>query len=294
MLFASIDIGTNAARLLFSNVHEKNETAVAHKVSLIRIPLRLGDDVFQNKRIGEEKQMELIKTITAFKLMIEVFNPLAFVACASSAMREAQNAPEIIERIKKETGVDLRVISGLEEAAIITSAHKSPMGKNQKYKMFVDLGGGSTEISMLKNNEIVKSRSFDIGTIRFIHDKIHEQEWNKLESWLSEFKNDFNKIMMIGAGGNINKLAKMYGLKEKKYITLNELKKAKKHLSHYTFQERIDLLGIRPDRADVILPAGMIFIRIMKMIKAKKISVPGIGLADGLIYKVYNEYIQNI
>jgi len=293
MIFASVDIGTNAGKLLFSNVFIKDGVPVAEKISRIRIPLRLGDDVFNNKLISKPKQEELIKTLTAFKLLIDVYKPLDWVACASSAMREATNSKQVLAAIKKETGIDLKVISGLEEARLITAADNTVMNSHHKYKMFVDLGGGSMEISVLQENHIIRSRSFSIGVIRYINDKIDDKEWDDLKKWLKAFKDDFNKIFLIGSGGTINNLAKLYGLKENKMISFKELKKAKTHLSQYSLEERVEKLGIRPDRADVIVPACDIFLKIMKWIKSDKACVPGIGLADGLIYELYREYVSN-
>jgi len=292
MLFASIDIGTNAARLLFSNVLTKNDRVFAQKISLIRVPLRLGDDVFSVKIIGEKKQSELIKTMAAFKLLLDVYKPEAYIACASSALREAENSKAIIDSVKTETGIDLHVITGLEEAEIITGADTTILSEHYKYKMFVDLGGGSCEISIVENGNIIKSKSFDIGAIRYVHGKMDEGVWKKLKKWLSEFEQDFDNIMIVGSGGNINKLSKMYGVKESRMMTRKELKHALAYISGFSVQDRIEILHIRPDRADVIVPACMIFIKIMKMIRAEKISVPGIGLADGLIYKVYKEYLE--
>ena len=292
MLFASIDIGTNAGKLLFSNVHMKDGLAVAEKVSRIRIPLRLGDDVFSDNIISKQKQDELIKTLTAFKLLIDVYKPLDWVACASSAMREASNSKQVLAAIKKKTGIDLKVISGLEEAELITSADNTLTNSHHKYKMFVDLGGGSMEISVLENNKIVTSKSFHIGVIRYIKDKIEDKEWESLKKWLKKFKDDFDKIYLIGSGGTINNIAKLYGKKEERNITLKELKHARVHLSKYSQQDRVEKLGIRPDRADVIIPACDIFLKIMKWIKAGNIYVPGTGLGDGLIYKLHKDYIN--
>jgi exopolyphosphatase / guanosine-5'-triphosphate,3'-diphosphate pyrophosphatase len=293
MLFASIDIGTNAARLLFSNVFTKNGETSAEKASLIRIPLRLGDDVFCGNRISEKKQEELIKTLIAFKLLIEVYKPLAYTACATAAMREATNSKEIVARILQETGIVVKVITGLQEAELITASDNISLNNRFKYKMYIDVGGGSTEISVLQEHEIVKSKSFKIGTIRYLNDKIEEPEWDKMKTWLKEFKADYGNIFLIGSGGNINKIAKVYGHTENQMLYFHELQHAYAHLSNYSLEDRIEKLGLRPDRADVIIPASKIFINIMKWIKADNICVPKIGLADGLIYELYKEYIKN-
>jgi exopolyphosphatase/guanosine-5'-triphosphate,3'-diphosphate pyrophosphatase len=289
MLFASIDIGSNAAKLLFANVSLKEGVPHAEKVSRTRIPLRLGDDVFNAGFISEKKQVELIKTLTAFKLLIDVYQPLDYIACASAAMRDASNSEQVLERIKKETGITLKVISGLEEARLITSAYYT--SKGQEYKMFVDLGGGSTEISVLQDNLIKASKSFQIGVIRYLNQTIEEKEWESLKNWIKDLKKALDNIFIIGTGGTINNLAKLYGKKENQMLYFKELKYAKDHLSGYTIQERIEKLGIQPDRADVIIPACDIFISIMKQTGSEKICVPGIGLGDGLIYDLHRDYI---
>jgi len=292
MLFASIDIGTNAVRLLFANVFPQNGQINAEKASLIRIPIRLGDDVFSINRISEKKVNNLLKTMSAFKLLIDVYQPLAYEACATAAMREAANSDEVVARIKKETGINIKVITGIEEADIVTASNHVMLKEQFKYKMYVDVGGGSTEISLLENRKIIESKSFKIGTIRYLNEKIEEKEWDKMKSWLQEFKDDFGKIYLIGSGGNINKLSKMYGNKDGNMINMEELIKAYENLNKYSLKDRIEKLGLRPDRADVIVPAAIIFIKIMNWSKTDFVYVPKIGLADGLIYQIYDEYIK--
>ncbi len=292
MLFAAIDIGTNAGKLLFSKVGNHDGVAVAEKVMRLRIPLRLGDDVFTNNRISKQKQETLIKTLKAFKFLIEVYEPLDWIACASAAMREASNSKQVLEAIKKQTGIDLKVISGLEEARLITSADNTTMSSLPTYKMFVDLGGGSMEISVLQNEQIVASKSFHIGVLRYINNKIDDKEWDSLQQWLKTFKCDFDKIFLIGSGGTITNVAKLYGTKENRMISFDELKHARMHLSGFSAHDLTEKLGIQPDRADVIVPACNIFIKIMKWIRSDKMCVPGIGLADGLIYSLYKEYLS--
>jgi exopolyphosphatase / guanosine-5'-triphosphate,3'-diphosphate pyrophosphatase len=291
MLFASIDIGSNAAKLLFANVSLRNGVPHAEKVSRTRIPLRLGDDVFNKGTISEQKQEELIKTLTAFKLLIDVYQPINWIACGSAALRDATNSEQVIERIERGTGITLKVISGLEEAQYITSAYHT--ASEQKYKMFVDLGGGSTEISVLRDNLIKASKSFQIGVIRYLNHTIEEAEWESLKHWIKDLKKALDNLFIIATGGTINNLAKLYGTKESQMIYLKELKHARIHLSGYTIQERIEKLGIQPDRADVLIPACEIFINIMKQTASEKICVPGIGLGDGLIYNLYKDYIAS-
>ena len=290
MLFASIDIGTNAARLLFANVFQRNGKAVAEKASLIRIPLRLGDDVFSLNYISEKKKEDLLNTMRAYKLLIDVYRPVAYHAVATAAMRESTNAEEIVNLIKKETGIEINVISGQREAELVSASDNIIPGEKFTHKMYIDVGGGSTEITVIKDKKIIKSKSFKIGTIRILNDKVHEEEWDKMKEWLKEFKNDYGRIFLVGSGGNINKIAKGYGHTENQMVFFHEIQHAYSHLSHYSLEERIEKLGLRPDRADVIVPAGKIFIHIMKTIKAEAIYVPRIGLADGVIYDAFKKY----
>jgi len=290
MLFASIDIGSNAVRLFFANVYELKGAPVAEKASLIRIPLRLGEDVFETGCISETRVENLMKTMHSFKLLMDVYQPVDYIAIATSAMREACNNKEIIERIKKETGINVRIIDGNEEATIVSATNNIKTGEKYSYTMYVDVGGGSTEISVLKNHVLIDSGSFSIGTIRILGDKVDEKEWDKLILWLKKFKNDFGKIYMVGSGGNINKLSKLYSTQSDSSLSLPNLRQGYKKLCSMTLQQRIEEMGMRPDRADVIIPAAEIFLFIMKVTKSDFIFVPRIGLSDGLIHMVYKNY----
>lgn len=290
MLFASIDIGSNAVRLFFANVFEIKGVPVAEKASLVRIPLRLGEDVFNTGRISEQRVYNLLKTMNAFKLLIDVYTPLDYIACATSAMREATNREEIIESIKNASGIDVRIIDGNEEAQILCAADNAKIQKKFSLSMYVDVGGGSTEISVLKNHALIDSTSFNLGTIRILNDKADETEWKKMNAWLLKFKNDFGKIYLIGSGGNINKLAKLYSTQDDGSLSYPNLKHGYKYLNSLTLKQRIEEMGMRPDRADVIIPAAEIFLNIIKQTKSDFIFVPRIGLSDGLIYTIYRQY----
>lgn len=292
MLFASIDIGSNAVRLFFANVFEAKGVPVAEKASLIRIPLRLGEDVFDTGCISESRIKNLLKTMHAFKLLMEVYKPVDCIACATSAMREASNSKEILNLIKKETGIDIKIIDGIEEAHILCAANNVNIKRKYKYSMYIDVGGGSTEISVLKNHILVDSASFRLGTIRILNDKAHEEEWTHLKEWLYKYKEDFGKIYLIGSGGNINKLAKLYSSQPDGSLSYPNLKQGYKYLNSLTLQQRIEEMGMRPDRADVIIPAAEIFLNIMKDTRSDYVFVPRIGLTDGLIYTVYRQYIN--
>lgn len=293
MLFASIDIGTNAVRLFFANVFEKNSIPFSEKASLIRIPLRLGEDVFETGRVSDTRVEKLIKTMQAFRLLLDVYAPQDYIACATAAMREASNGSEIVERIRKETGIDLKIIDGIEEANIVCASDTMQVSPRYKFTMYIDVGGGSTEISLLKGHSLIDSNSFKIGTIRLLTEKVDDKEWDRMKSWLKNYKSDFGKFFCIGSGGNINKLAKLYSTQPDNSISYSDLQNAKEHLNSFTLQERIETMGLRPDRADVIVPAAKIFLSIMKITDCRFVHVPKIGLTDGLIYTVYNSYIKN-
>jgi exopolyphosphatase/guanosine-5'-triphosphate,3'-diphosphate pyrophosphatase len=291
MIFASIDIGSNAVRLLFANAFDKNGKTHVEKATLIRIPIRLGVDVYKNNSVSEKRADNLIRTLKAFKLLIDVYKPVDFTACATAAMREAKNGKDILNRIKKKTGIDVRIVDGLEEAEIIRSTNVFEVPQGKTLAMYVDLGGGSIEISVTdKKNRLLDARSFKIGTIRLLNGKVKDKQWEELKSWLERFKEDFGKIHIIGSGGNINKIAKIYGNYRDNTISYQQLAHAYGHLKSFTLEERIEKLGLRPDRADVIVPAAKVFLFIAKIIRSETILVPKIGLADGLIHQLYEKH----
>jgi exopolyphosphatase / guanosine-5'-triphosphate,3'-diphosphate pyrophosphatase len=287
MIFGAVDIGSNAVRLLFSNAYEKDDQVLIEKATLIRIPIRLGKDVYKTNTISERRAANLLKTMRAFSLLLEVYNPVDFLACATAAIREATNGPEIIKKIQKETGLKIRIIDGLEEAEIIrsTAGFALPEGKNKT--IYIDLGGGSTEISIISKEKVVDARSFKIGTLRMLNGKVPKGEWAEMEKWLRSFKDDFGKFNVIGSGGNINKITKIYGNHTPDTLIFSELEYAYKHLKSFTLSQRIKQLGLRPDRADVIVPAAEVFLFITRIIMAESVLAPKIGLADGLIHKMY-------
>ena len=289
MLFSSLDIGSNAIRLLLANVFEKNGYPVADKASLIRVPLRLGMDVFNTGSISEERIGSLIKTMKAFSYLLEVYQPIALTICATAAMREAANKEEIVNLIKTETNLDVKIIDGLTEARIISQYNSNTLLPDGERTMFVDVGGGSTEISVIENHRFVASESFSIGTIRLLYDKVTNEEWERLKLWLIEFRGNKPNLICMGSGGNINKITKLYGSYKNDFILFKDLQKAHKQMDKFTVDERINLLGLRPDRADVIVPAAKIFIFIMEWARLEKVFAPKIGLADGLVLKTYED-----
>ena len=289
MLFSSIDIGSNAVRLLLANVFEKNGYAFADKASLIRVPIRLGMDVFNTGSISEERISSLVKTMKAFSYLLEVYQPIALTICATAAMREASNSGNIVKLIKEETNLDVKIIDGLTEARIISQYNSNTLLPDGERTMFIDVGGGSTEISIIENHRFVASESFSIGTIRLLYDKVTEDEWTRLKTWLIKFRGTNPNMICMGSGGNINKITKLYGSYKNDFIVFKDLQRALKQMEKLTYDERIDLLGLRPDRADVIVPAAQIFIFIMQWALLEKVFAPKIGLADGLVLKTYED-----
>ncbi|MCB9015139.1 MAG: exopolyphosphatase [Lentimicrobiaceae bacterium] len=293
MLFSSIDIGSNAVRLLFANVYDSKGGPVTEKASLIRIPIRLGMDVFNIGRISDPKADDLVKTMQAFRLLIDVYKPISYLAAATSAMREAENNKEVLERVKNETGLKLSMIDGIQEANIISSLSNVFVNKNFSKTIYIDVGGGSTEISVLDGEKFITSNSFKIGTIRLLADKVEDAEWEAMRKWLNQFKADFGRMNCIGSGGNINKITKLYGYPINNMINFDQLQYAYKQLNSMPLDVRIERMGLRPDRADVIVPAARIFIRILKWTGINIIIAPKIGLADGLVLLQYKEMKEN-
>ncbi len=293
MLLGAIDIGSNAVRLFFSNVFERDNLIIVEKASLMRIPLRLGDDVFIRKEVSEAKIKKLVKTMKAFRLLIDVTEPVAWRACATSAMREAKNKELVIKRVADEAGIKIQIIDGVEEAQLVSAVQNLANASKYKYSLYIDVGGGSTEISIISRKKLIASTSFKIGTVRMLSEKVKESEWVKMDLWLEKFKETFHEMLFVGAGGNINKIAKLYGRVPDQTLPFNNLEYALSHLQKFTMQERMDVMGLRPDRADVIIPAAQIFHFIMRKTGAKILLVPKIGLSDGIVCVLYNELTKN-
>ncbi|MGE5383060.1 MAG: exopolyphosphatase [Omnitrophica WOR_2 bacterium] len=290
MLFSGIDIGSNAVRLLFANVYETKGGPVEEKATLLRIPVRLGMDVFTHGRISDQKAEDLVKTMKAFKLLIDVYQPVSYMAAATAAMREASNRDEILELVQHESGLKIDLIDGIQEANIISSFSNILVNKDFTKTLYIDVGGGSTEISLIDGKNFVTSNSFKIGTLRLVADAVEEEEWDLMHKWLNQFKKDFGKMNIIGSGGNINKLTKLYGHAYNNVVNLDQLTYAYKQLHSMSYEQRMDRMGLRPDRADVIVPAAQIFIKILKWTDLNLVSAPKIGLADGLILIQYNKF----
>lgn len=288
--FAAIDIGSNAVRLLLSNVVENGDSVVFRKSSLIRMPIRLGEDAFETGIISEARIQKLIKTMIAYRNLMEVEDVVAYRACATSAMREALNAPEIVERVSRQTGVNIEVINGRQEAEIVYSNGIAETLDSSKPFIYVDVGGGSTEISLFQNGQNIASQSFDIGTIRMLKEKVGKSEFDLIKMWLKNLKITGGKPKIIGSGGNINKLYRLAGKVEGRPLSFAELQKLLAQIKSYTFEERISILGMNPDRADVIIPAARIYLKTMEWTGADKILVPTIGVSDGIVRMLYKNY----
>lgn len=293
MKLAAIDIGSNAARLLISEASPKaNGEMDFTKVNLVRVPLRLGIDVFATGTISEKRADSLVNTIKAYKLLLDVYEVKYLKAAATSAMRDSTNGLQILERVKHETGIDIRVITGQEEASYIYENHVAENLDKTKSYLYIDVGGGSTELTLFSGNRLVFKESFNIGTIRLMQNKVTEQHWQQMKDFLKSNLRGQNQVIAIGSGGNINKIFSLSKRKEGKPLSLELLKDYYKEFSSFSVEERIHLYNLREDRADVIVPALQIYVNVMRWTDIMEIFVPKIGLADGLIRSLYNEIHQ--
>jgi exopolyphosphatase/guanosine-5'-triphosphate,3'-diphosphate pyrophosphatase len=288
--FAAIDIGSNAVRLLFCNVYESNGKASLKKAELLRVPIRLGEDAFLHKHISAKKEEKLVTAMKAFRHLIDVYDVVDYRACATSAMRDADNGYDIVARVRKEAGIKIEIISGKTEADLIYSNHIADhLDKNNNY-LYIDIGGGSVELTLFSNNKSVASQSFNVGTIRMLHDQIDKEYWAYFKNWVKEVSSGYKPLIAIGSGGNINKLFKMTGKNPSKPLAVSKLKSLCDLIESYTYEERIQILGMRPDRADVIIPASRILLTVLKKAEIEKILVPQIGLADGIVHELYDQH----
>ncbi|HEY8957196.1 exopolyphosphatase [Chitinophaga sp.] len=290
MKLAAIDIGSNAARLLISEASPNSAGVMDFtKLNLVRVPLRLGFDVFNNQVISDKKATHLIDTIRAYKLLLDVYEVKYLKACATSAMRDASNGTDILQQVKAQTGIDIRIITGQEEAAFIYENHVAENMDKTKSYLYIDVGGGSTEITLFSAGKQVFKESFNIGTIRLLQQQVTEAQWQQLKDFLKQQLKGIGAVTAIGSGGNINKIFSLSKRKEGKPLSLDTLKDYYKEFSAFTVEERIHLYNLREDRADVIVPALQIYVNIMRWADTPEIYVPKIGLADGLIHALYEE-----
>lgn len=294
--YAAIDIGSNAVRLLIKRV-EIAENSQPHftKMLLLRVPLRLGFDVFSKEKISEQKEKNMIRLMKSYRHLMKIYNVNKYRACATSAMRDAQNGMSIIKRIEKKTGIRIEIIDGQEEAKMIYNNHIEYMEDRHGNYMYVDVGGGSTEINLLSQGQLVCSRSYNIGTVRMLSNAVKPREWERLREDMAELALSYPGTNIIGSGGNINKLYRLAEKKDKKQLRMQVtvLRSLYDDLQNLSVEERIEKYNLKTDRADVIVPAGNIFLTIADIIGANYIYVPVIGLSDGIIDSIYASQSQS-
>ncbi len=290
MKFAAIDIGSNAVRLIFINVYETPTGPQFVKDAMYRVALRLGEEAFLKGKISAKKEEELLSTMKAFKHLIDVHKPVQIMACATSAMRDAKNAKEIVTKIFKKTGIDIKIITGQKEAELILSNHVETFQLDvAKNYLYIDVGGGSTELILLSKGKLVDKWSFNIGTLRMTLGKVKEKHWKELDVWVDHFKGKYTPLLGIGSGGNINTIQKHFVKRKEQEVYFSDLQKTFDALNGMTLDERILKYGFRPDRADVIVPAAQIFMHIMKRLNIETLHVPKVGLGDGMIHEMYEK-----
>ncbi len=290
--YAAIDIGSNAMRLLIMNIIEqKGKEVQFNKSALIRVPIRLGQDAFTVGEISEENIDRMIDAMKAFKLLMKVYKIEKYMACATSAMREAYNGKEVTEIIKKKVDIKIEIIDGRKEAAIIASSDLHQFIKTNENYLYVDVGGGSTEFSLFSDGKMVVSKSFKNGTVRLLNNMVNEVVWQEIEKWIKTNTEGLENIIMIGSGGNINKTFKLSGKTQDKPLTYKYLKNQFDYINGLTYEQRIAELGLNTDRADVIIPALTIYLSAMKWSGANHIYVPKIGLSDGIVKAMYHNMI---
>lgn len=289
MKLAAIDIGSNAARLLISEVIIDDGTPIFSKLNLVRVPLRLGFDVFEKGEISKERQSMVLDTMKAFSSLMKAYEVVAYKACATSAMRDAANGNEVIELVKKEAGVKIEIITGDKEASYIYENHVAENLDKEHSYLYIDVGGGSTELTFFAEGKLKFKQSFNIGTIRLLKEQVTEKNWNTLKDFIKQNVKNKYPAVAIGSGGNINKVFSLSKKKDGKPLSLDLLKDYYKELSSVSLKERIKIYKFREDRADVIVPALQIYTNVMRWANIDEIYVPKIGLADGLIQSLYEE-----
>lgn len=291
--YAAIDIGSNAVRLLIKRLvpGSVGQKSKLEKALLLRIPLRLGFDVFGKGKISAVKAERMIRLMKAYRQLMKIYEVDTYRACATSAMRDSDNGKDIIRAIKKETGIKIEIIDGQEEAQIIYNNHLEYNGDREGNYMYVDVGGGSTEVNLIINGELSYSKSFNIGTVRLLTGGVTQAAWQQMRDELAEHTRDFQPIDIIGSGGNINKLYRLIERKDKKRkrISVESLQKMYERLKPLSPDARMEEFGLKPDRADVIVPASEIFLTVAEVLRSEFVYVPEIGLSDGIIDKLYAE-----
>lgn len=287
--YAAIDIGSNAVRLLIKELECFEDGPRFNKVLLLRVPLRLGFDVFAEGKISEKREKDMVRLMKCYRQLMKIYDVVDYRACATSAMRDAANGPQIISKVEKKTGIRIEIIDGQEEARMIYNNHLENMRDRKGNFMYVDVGGGSTEINLLADGELVCSRSYNIGTVRMLNNAVEESEKARIKRDMKDLAVSYPGINIIGSGGNINKLFKLVKGRDRRYprMTVASLRELYDELKEMSVEERMEAYALKPDRADVIVPAGDIFITVAEITGAQYIYVPVIGLADGIIDSLY-------
>lgn len=288
--YAGIDIGSNAVRLLIKCLNEPGSTEPLSKVQLVRVPLRLGEDAFVDGRISKKKSKQLISLMKAYHELMEIYEVEAFRACATSAMRDAENGMELVDKIYEKTGIKIEIIDGREEAQLISSdLIRALSGQEEETFLYIDVGGGSTELNLVRGSELIESRSFDIGTIRQLSGKVRDEERESFGKYVQHLKETYGTLRLVGTGGNINKLLRLGAPSERANICnlpVANLRAVADELRQYTPVERMLIFRLKPDRAEVIVPAADIFLLVAEITEATEIIVPTKGLADGIVDSV--------
>lgn len=281
--YAAIDIGSNAIRVLISNVIETKEGVHFQKNALVRAPIRLGEDSFTLGEISKKSLKRMVNAMKAFKLLMKVHGVSHYQAYATSALREANNSGDVVEQVKKKAGIKIEIIDGRKEAEIISNSKISDFLNTQKTFLFVDVGGGSTEFTFINEGKRVCSKSFKIGTVRLINNLVDDRVWEAIRNWIIKNAKPYSKITLMGSGGNINKLFKLSNIKEGKPLSMIKLNQIFLELDSLSYEERIVKFELNPDRADVIIPAARIYLKALEWSGGQKIYVPKFGLSDGMI-----------
>lgn len=288
--FAAIDIGSNAIRILIANIIQTDHDVIFQKNSLIRSPVRLGEDSFTLGEISPKSLKRFVKTMKAFKLLMNIHGVSHYKAFATSALREANNSSHVIKTVKKKAGIKVEIIDGIKEAEIISNSKTSKFINTQKTYLFVDVGGGSTEFTFINEGNHIVSKSFKIGTVRLINNLIDDRVWVGIEKWIKKNSMQYDKITLMGSGGNINKLFKLSNIKEGKPLSKIKLSQLFNQLEKLNYEHRILKFELNPDRADVIVPAAKIYLKALEWSGGQKIYVPRFGLSDGMIKYMYKNF----
>ena len=290
MKLAAIDIGSNAIRFQISTVLDNSPKVLFKKLEYVRFPLRLGHDVFSSGRITEKSIIKFKKLMKAFRLLLELYEVDDYMFCATSAMRESENGPEVVEAVREEIGVDINIIDGIREAEFINRAISSFLS-TETY-LHIDVGGGSTELNLYVTGKKIKTRSFKVGSVRVLEHTDSPIMWQDMEHWVREnIKKSYGKVIAVGTGGNISKIFELAMSRPGKTISINKVRQIRDMIEGFTIEDRIYKLQMNPDRADVIIPASNIYLKVMEWARATKILVPDVGLKDGIIFHLYEKNI---